>query len=148
VAAGIYGLVISSSVMVAGVGYYTAPKLAVTVLFTVFVYWLAERYAELLSESVHGRRLSLAQVGHQAREGWPLVQASYAPLAVFIVLSFFDVGVGPAVLAALLVTTALLVALGAFAGYRGGLGRLGVACSALVAGALGVVMIVFKYLLH
>ncbi len=147
-AAGIYGLIVSSSVMVAGVGYYTAPKLAVAVLVTVFVYWLAERYADLLGELVHGKHLTVALVVHALREGWPMVQASYAPLAVLIILYFFGADLATAVLVALLVSTALLVALGGFAGYRGGLSRWGTAASALVAGALGLLMVIFKFLLH
>jgi hypothetical protein len=148
VAAGIYGLIVSGSVMVAGVGYYTAPKLAVAVLVTVLVYWLAERYAELLAESVHGHRLTATRVVHTFREGWPMVQASYAPLAVFIVLYFFGVSVAQAVLAALVVSTGLLVALGAIGGHRAGLSRLGTVISALIAGVLGLIMVIFKFLLH
>jgi hypothetical protein len=148
IAAGIYGLVVSSSVMVAGVGYYTAPKLAVAVLVTVLVYWLAERYAELLSHSVHGHPLTLAQSAHVLREGWPLVQASYAPLATMILCYFFGLAVSTSVLIALLVSTVLLIGLGAAGGRRAGLTRFGVLVSALVAGALGLVLIGFKYLLH
>ena len=148
IAAGIYGLVVSASVMVAGVGYYTAPKLAVAVLGTVLVYWLAERYAELLAHSVHGRRLTLAQTAHVLREGWPLVQASYAPLATMILCYFFGLSVSVSVLVALLVSTALLVFLGAAGGRRAGLSTFGVVGSALTAGTLGLVLIGFKYLLH
>jgi hypothetical protein len=148
IAAGIYGLVVSSSVMVAGVGYYTAPKLAVAVLVTVLVYWLAERYAELLAHSVHGHRLTLAQSAHVLREGWPLVQASYAPLAAMILCYFFGLGVSVSVLIALLVSTALLVFLGAAGARRAGFRPFGVLVSALIAGALGLLLIGFKYLLH
>jgi len=148
VAAGIYGLIVSSSVMVAGVGYYTAPKLAVAVLVTQLVYWLAERYAEILAKSVHGTRLTLAQVAHTAREGWPLVQASYAPLGAFILLYFFGAAVATAVLGALLLSTALLIGLGIIAGRRARLGALGTTVSAVIAGVLGLIMVTFKFLLH
>ncbi len=148
IAAGIYGLIISGSVMAAGVGYYTAPKLAVAVLVTVLIYWLAERYAELLAHTVAGHRLTVAQSVRVLKEGWPLVQASYAPLATLVVCYFFGVKLGTSVLIAMLVTTGLLVALGATAGRKAGFRRSGVLLSAVTAGALGLLLIGFKYLLH
>ncbi len=48
-AAGIYGLILCAAVMAAA-GTDTIAHVAVSLLVTLVVYWLAERYAEILAE--------------------------------------------------------------------------------------------------
>src|ERR1700685_828532 len=55
-AAGIYGSIITAAIIAAASGAPTA-ALAVSVLITLLVYWLAEGYAEVLGEQAAGGKL-------------------------------------------------------------------------------------------
>src|SRR4029077_19480876 len=56
-AAGIYGAIITAAIIAAVGGHLRTLTLAVSVLVTLVVYWVAEEYAELLGEQVTGGRL-------------------------------------------------------------------------------------------
>ena len=59
--------------------------LVVAVVVTLIVYWLAEEYAELLGEQIEAGRLpSLKRIGAALGETWPMVTASFAPLAAVV----------------------------------------------------------------
>ena len=84
----IYGTVLSMAMVTA----YSAddaldPELiAVGVVVTVVVFWLAHAQAELLALRYKvGHALAGAEIREQLRHGWPMVEASY-PLAVALVL--------------------------------------------------------------
>lgn len=55
--------------------------LAVSIVVTLVVYWLAEEYAELLGEQLEGGHLpTRADVRAALAASWPMVSASYIPL--------------------------------------------------------------------
>ena len=84
-AAGIYGAIITAAIFAAVSGLTTA-ALVVAVLVTLVVYWLAEEYAELLGEQIEGGRLpSMARIGRALADSWPMVTASFVPLAAVVV---------------------------------------------------------------
>jgi hypothetical protein len=84
-ASGIYGAIITAAIFAASSGL-TTPALVVAVVVTLVVYWLAEEYAELLGEQIEGGRLpSLARVGRALADTWPMVTASFLPLAAVVV---------------------------------------------------------------
>ncbi len=56
-AAGIYGAIITAAIIAAVGDHLRTLALAVSVLVTLLVYWVAEEYAELLGEQVTGGRL-------------------------------------------------------------------------------------------
>jgi hypothetical protein len=148
VAPAIYGLVVSSAVMASAGPSVSLFRLAVAVLVTVLVYWVAEQYAAVLAARLRGVATTREHVWASLREGWPMVQASYAPLLVLLVAWLLGASRTAAVLSALIFTTALLFGLGWLAGRRSGLTGLGLLASATVGGGLGLVMIVLKVSLH
>jgi len=84
-AAGIYGAIITAATLVAGAGLSTA-ALVVTVIVTLVVYWLAEEYAALLGEQIEGGRLpSPRRIGSALAQTWPMVTASFVPLAAAVI---------------------------------------------------------------
>jgi hypothetical protein len=84
-AAGIYGAIITASVMTAASRSLPTLALAISVLVTLVVYWLAEQYAELLGlQSAHGKVPTWPRIRAALRDSWPIVSASFLPLAVLV----------------------------------------------------------------
>src|SRR5262245_42844309 len=81
---GIYGTIICASVMAAASELDAVGEVAFTVLVTVLVYWIAERWSHVLAAGIRGRALSRHESRRVLVEGWPMVQASYLPLIVLV----------------------------------------------------------------
>jgi positive regulator of sigma E activity len=147
-AAGIYGVIVSAAVMAAS-HENTAVAVALSVLFTLLVYWAAERYSRLVAERIHdGRRPTWNQVRTQLTTGWEIVSASTLPLVVLVVMALLGADLSVAVLAALGCSTLLLALAGWEMGRRGRLRPLERAASAGVAALFGLSMVALKALLH
>jgi hypothetical protein len=119
------------------------------VLATSLVFWLAHVYADVLAERAAGVTGTIRQlVRSAARREWPLIEAALAPCAPLLL------GVAGVFSHNTAVTLALIVGLvDLFAwGYTGGRAwhesRLAALLSALVAVALGTVMVLLKGQLH
>jgi hypothetical protein len=148
-AASIYGTVVTAAVIAAGGNQLTSAQLAVTVVVTLVVYWLAEQYAELLGAQTHDGRLpTLSVVRSSLAEAWPMVTASFIPVASIGVAVLFGASSPGAAQVALVVAVVLLILhgynAGRTAGLRGGQ-RLFVT---VIAGLLGVAMIILKSVLQ
>ncbi|SES42075.1 hypothetical protein [Actinokineospora terrae] len=143
----IYGTVVGAAAMATASAHSTLGGVVVTVLVTVTVYWVAERYAQALAAAARGpgRRGRLFQV---LRQGWPTVEAAYTPLAVLVlfVLATDDLHTG--VVVALAVSTTMLGALGHTAARRASATRLVAALCATGSTALGIAVILLKTHLH
>ena len=147
-AAGIYGVIVASAVMVAS-HVATAVAATVTVLVTLIIYWGAERYARIVAERIHsGRRPDRRELWHQLTSGWEMVTASFLPLAVLDVTRLLGAQLSTALLAGLSCSTLLLGVAGWEVGREGKLTTWERLVSATVAAAFGGVMIVLKMLLH
>jgi hypothetical protein len=145
-AAGIYGLIVSSSVLVTAHAD-KAYKLDIIVVSTLIIYWLAERYARIVAERIHeGHRPGWHTVRAQLTSGWEIMSASLVPLLVLLLARAAGAGMNLAILFALITGTLLLC----LAGWRMGerLTAAERAVSTLVAGMFGVGMILLKILLH
>ncbi|GIF21913.1 hypothetical protein BJ973_002240 [Actinoplanes tereljensis] len=145
-AAGIYGLIVTSSVLVTAHAR-TAAALDVIVLITLAIYWVAERYARIVAERIHeGHRPRWRTVRRQLTSGWEIMSASVLPLVVLLLARGAGASLAGAVLAGLVCSTVLLC----LAGWRMGarLRPAERAVSTLVAGTFGIAMIVLKILLH
>jgi hypothetical protein len=148
VAAGVTGLIVTASVMAASGRTNRIRDVAIDVFTAVFVYWIAEAYAEALASNVvgHSGIPRYTQIRPLLVERWPLVQASYAPLVVMLLVRLFGADAATAVLAGLITASVLLAALGWTVHHEASVrARL---TSAFVTGCFGVVMIVLKGLLH
>jgi len=148
-AASIYGTIVTAAVIAAGGNQLTSSQLAVTVVVTLIVYWLAEQYAELLGAHTHDGRLpSVGVVRSSLAEAWPMVSASFLPVASIGVAVLFGASASDAAQAALIVTVVLLVMHGYTAGRAAGLRGSQRAIVTFIAGLLGVAMVVLKSVLQ
>jgi hypothetical protein len=148
-AAGIYGTIVTAAVLAAGGNQLSSVALAVTVVVTLVVYWLAEQYADLLAEHTHAGQLpSRDRIRANLAEAWPMVTASYVPVGVLLVASVFGAGTVWAARAALLAAVVLLVVYGHAAGRAAGLTGVRLVASTGAAALLGVAMIVLKAVLQ
>jgi hypothetical protein len=145
---GIYGLIVGSAVMAAAHGDAVG-RLAVAVLITLLIYWVAERYAHLMARrTVLRRRLTRPELRRELSGGWELVTASYLPLIVLVSTNLLGAGLTGSVLSALVCSTALLCLSGWRVGREAELGLSQRLLSTSIAGAFGLVMIALKSLLH
>jgi hypothetical protein len=145
-AAGIYGAIITASIMAAAGGLPTL-ALALSVLVTLVVYWLAEEYAEVLGRQATGGHMpTRAHIRAGLACRWPIVSASFAPLVALVVarlagasaFAAANVGVGAAVV--------LLTAHGWTAGRAAQLKGWRLTASTSIAAVLGLVMVALKNL--
>jgi hypothetical protein len=144
-AAGIYGAIITASIMTAVGGRLSTMALALSVLVTLAVYWLAEEYAEVLGRQATGGRVpTWVYIRGRLAGRWPIVSASFAPLAVLIVARLAgasapaaaNIGVGAAIV--------LLTAHGWTAGRAAQLKGWQLTASTSIATVLGLVMVALK----
>ncbi len=85
-AAGIYGAIITAAILAAVGSQVPTPALAVSVVVTLLVYWIAEEYAEVLGEQATGGHLpTWASIRAMLATTWPMVTASYLPLLALLV---------------------------------------------------------------
>jgi hypothetical protein len=144
----IYGIIVSSAVMVSGYGQSIA-RLAVAALSTLVIYWSAERYAHLMARRiVDTTALTWRPLVRELSHGWELVTASFLPLGVLLASRLLGASASGAVLAALLCATALLSAAGWQVGREADLTAASRLVSAACGGAVGAAMILLKTLLH
>jgi hypothetical protein len=119
------------------------------VIVTLVVYWLAEQYAELLGEHTSAGRLpSGRQVRASLAAAWPMVTASYLPVATLLVARVFGASSETAAQVALIVTAVLLVVHAHAAGRAAGLVGRRLLAITIMAALLGVAMVVLKTLLQ
>jgi positive regulator of sigma E activity len=143
----IHGTIVGAAVMAAASAHGTFASVVASVFGVLAIYWLAELYAEVLASGVRGAQPTSARVAAACRRGWPMVEAAYVPLVVLVVVHVLA-DLASAVLAALVVSTLLLTALGFLASRRSGATRLVALGWAAGSGAFGLVIIGFKLFLH
>lgn len=111
----VYGTIVVLAVLVAGVRAYPddAGRIAVLVLVTSFVLWVAHVYAHALAHSVaHDERVSPAELRLIARREGSLVEAAVPPLAALMLGAFDAVSTSTAVWIAFGVGLVVLAAQG------------------------------------
>jgi hypothetical protein len=144
-AAGIYGAIVTASIIAAAGGHLRTVALAVAVVVTLAVYWVAEEYAELLgTQATRGKLLSRGHVRAELAATWPMVSASYGPVVALLLARLFGASDAAAANIGLGVAILLLVGHSWSAGRSARLrGRQLIMMTGLAA-ALGVVMVVLK----
>jgi hypothetical protein len=150
-AAGIYGAIVTAAIIAAAGGEVPTLSLAVAVLVTLLVYWIAEEYAEILAEHVTGGRLpSREYIRGVLANSWPMVSASYLPLIVLIAARLAGASPNVAANVGLVMTIVLLTYHGWSAARASELHRWRLVGATLTATALGLVMVLLKdlVLLH
>jgi hypothetical protein len=148
-AAGIYGTIITAAVIAASGNILSTAALEVTVLVTLVVYWLAEQYAAVLAEHTHAGHLpNRRTISSSLVRTWPMVTASFVPLATLAVVRLVGASASAAAYAALTVTIVLLLIHGHTVGKAAGLRGIRLVVISGTAGLLGLAMVVLKVVLH
>jgi hypothetical protein len=148
-AAGIYGTIITAAVIAASGSTLSTAALEVTVLVTLVVYWLAEQYASLLGEHAHAGHLpNTRTLTSSFARSWPMVTASFVPLATLVVVRLVGASASTAASAALVITIVLLLIHGDSVGKAAGLTGVRLVAISGTAGLLGLSMVVLKVALH
>ena len=151
-ASAVYGTVLAGSLIAvqgaAGADISTL-RLVIVVLITQSVYWLAHSYAELVGDRVAtGVRPRPVDVRRLLAEQWPMVSASFQPLAVVVLAWLLGSSRDAAVLAGLWASVAILALWSYVAGRRAQLPvgelLLYVALSAL----FGLTLVLLKIFVH
>jgi hypothetical protein len=134
--------------MVAASLHGTLGQVVISVVATLLVYWVTERYAELLAAGARGTVPDRRSVVAALHRGWPMLQSAYAPVVVLLVASALGAELPAAVLVALCVSAVLLASLGYGAARRSDATVAGALGWAAVSALLGVAVIVLKLALH
>ena len=146
---GIYGLVLALSVIAVSwfYGRPDAGRVALSVLTTAGVFWLAHVYAYVLgSDMSQEQTVTRDEVVHAMRENWSLIEV-VVPLLLLLGAGEADLITDTAaILAATAIATVELAAAGAYAARRHGAGPWGVIASAATGLALGLVVVFLKAL--
>jgi hypothetical protein len=146
-AAGIYGAIITASVMAAAGGSLPTLALALSVLATLVVYWLAEEYAEVLGRQATGGHVpTRAYIRGRLAHSWPIVSASFAPLAVLVVARLAGASAFAAANIGVFAAVVLLTAHGWTAGRAAQLTGWQLTACTSIAAVLGLVMVALKNL--
>jgi hypothetical protein len=158
VPSGIYGTIICASIL-ASAGNQPPVRVAVVVVVTLFVYWLAERYAEVLGlvatesgdPSVPGdgtQKITADHVRQVLRSGWSMIEASVTPLVVLLGSRLLGADAETALNIALWYTVLLLVTLGWLAATRAHLVAWRRLAATAFAALLGLIVVGLKASLH
>jgi hypothetical protein len=143
--AGIYGTIVTAAVLGSAGAHLPTAALAIAVLVTLIVYWVAEQYAEVLGEqTAHGRLPTWPNIRAGLAHTWPMVSAAYIPVLVLIVARLAGASAVVSANIALSVTVVLLLVHGWSAGRAVDLHGVRLLAVTLIAGSLGVVMIILK----
>ena len=147
-AAGIYGAIITAAILDVAGGHASTTALAVSVVATLLVYWIAEEYAEILGEQAAGGQLpSRTSIKHALSSTWPMVTASYIPLLVVVVTKVAGASALTAANVGLVVAIVLLTVHGWLAGRAAQLQGWKLLWATSIAAGLGLVMILLKDLI-
>jgi hypothetical protein len=145
----VYGTIVVLAVVVAGSKAYphSAGNIAVLVVGTSIVFWLAHVYAHGIAHSVaEDRHLSLAALGAIARREGSLVEAAVPPAAALALGALGVISTQAAVWAALVLGLIVLAAQGFVVARIERLGWLGTVALVAANVTLGLVLVGLKLL--
>jgi hypothetical protein len=146
-AADIYGTVITAAIIDTAGGHGSTTKLVIAIAVTLFVYWVAEQYAELLGEHTErGHLPSWAHIRAAFLESSPMMAACFVPLVGLLLARLFGASDAQAAIVGLVLAVLQLIHHGWAAGRAVELHGKSLLTVTLVAAGLGVVMILLKEL--
>jgi hypothetical protein len=141
-AVGIYGTIITAGVLASAGDGLSTLDLALSVLITLMVYWVAEEYAEILGEHLAGGRQLDWRYALAAT--WPMLGASFLPLLLLVLARLAGAGRSAAANVALVAAVCELMVYAWAAGHAAQLrGRQHLAVT-FAAAMLGLLMIILK----
>lgn len=142
---GIYGTIITASVLASAGADLAAVPLAVSVVITLGVYWIADVCARLLVGPVHhGRPPTWPDARATLAATWPMVSASFTPVLVLAVARIVGASSSAAATAALAAAIFMLTIYAWSACRAAGLRGAQMMAVTSIAAGLGVLMIILK----
>jgi hypothetical protein len=145
----VYGTIVVLSVIVAGAKAYPndTTRIALLVLITTVVFWLAHAYAQALAQSVRtGAHLTLRDVRSIGRHEASLIEAGVPSLIVLLLGSLDVLDADTAVWLALALGLAVLAVQGLVFAHVERLGTTGTVVVVAVNLTLGLVLVALKLL--
>lgn len=144
-AAGIYGAIITASIMTTAGDSLSTVALALAVLITLLVYWLAEQYAEVLGgQAAAGRLPTWGHIRTALAGSWPIVSASFVPLLALLLARLAGATAQTAATVGVITAVVLLTFHGWTSGRAAHLHGWQLAATTSVAATLGLVMVALK----
>jgi hypothetical protein len=142
-AAAIYGSILAAAFITVFREEHASPQtVALSVIGTMAVFWIAHVWSSLLGEQIHhGSRINFGQVKTIARAEWPLIEASLAPVVALLLGWIGVIDESKAEDLALAVCVLQLFAWGLYVGHRAYDSWYAVALSGLVNGLLGLLVV-------
>jgi hypothetical protein len=141
----IYGTVVTGAVLAVGGDSLSTRQIAIALLVTLIVYWLAEQYAELVGARARDGHLpTTTEVLDSLAAAFPMVSASYLPLIVLGAVRLLGTSPEAAVDIALYAVIMLLMVHGWTAGRVSGLGGVRLFAVTIIAGILGATLVGLK----
>lgn len=146
----LYGGVVAGSILaVSSVHASESHHVALAVAGTAIVYWLAHVYVE----AVGGRFTDREHATHHRlleamRDNTEILLGQLPPVLVFLLCRLLGADIQTSALIALVFITIMLTVTGAVAGYLGGARGWPLIGETALAGAMGLVVIAFKFMLH
>jgi hypothetical protein len=147
----IYGNVLATSLVAAFSedDDYSTTEIAVSVLVTGLVFWLAHVYSSLLAERYAvGRRLTRSETGAEFYSEWPVVQAFFPPVIVLLLGTIGLLSRDTAIWLAIAAGLGALVIWSLEIGHREQLSLLELAVMTFVNALFGLVIVLLKTLVH
>ncbi|MFB7632540.1 hypothetical protein ACFC0M_16565 [Streptomyces sp. NPDC056149] len=146
----VYGSLQAASVVAGTAAFGPFPRsgLALLLVVTGLVFWIAHVYARLVGELASYRHLTWARITHVAGHEWPIAQAALAPAIAVVISPLLGLDLPGTAWFALAVAVAEQIGWASTAAIRAGASHRLVVASALVNLALGLVIVVLKAELH
>jgi hypothetical protein len=145
----ITGTVVCAAVIAYGAGHLdTSAQLALAIMGTVVVYWLAHLHAVTLGSALTHRHHPVLAFRHALVETVPILGVSILPMLVLFASTLAGADLQTAAWIALFATIGLLTVYSYLAGVRGGLETRGRIASALSGAAIGLLVAALKVWLH
>lgn len=146
----LYGGVVAGSILaISSVHATESQHVALAVCGVAIVYWLAHVYVE----AVGGRFEDREHATHHRlltamRENTEILIGQLPPVLVFLLCRLFGADISTSALVALVFITVMLTLTGALAGYLAGARGWPLIGETALAGAMGLVVIGLKFVLH
>ena len=145
----ITGTVVCAAAIAYSAGHLeSTAQLSLTILGTVFVYWIAHLHAVTIGHALTHRHHPLIAFRHALVETLPIAGASVVPLVVLLATTLLGVDLRTSAWIALIATIALLTGYSYEAGARGGLDLRGRLACATAGAGVGLLVVLLKVALH
>ncbi|MDO8731108.1 MAG: hypothetical protein Q7L55_00795 [Actinomycetota bacterium] len=148
-ASALYGLIIACAVLATASTDDRLVFVALTVIGTLGVYWIAETYVHVMaSRQAQHHELNRAQFAAIARDGLPLITVTFAPLVALLIAALLGLSAELGEDIALTINILLLLTFGYQMSKGAGIRGFRLIVSTMVAGLLGLAMVGLKIFLN